>query len=197
MVILTLSDNTTLTFNLKSFEIEKKLYNAWYAISDMYPEVQRKKNIAFLTDQGIKYKYSVYDIKKCKINNTLFDYSTPSKKDIPSKIFENSTIKDKVNDLLGCGGTPDAEKPYPSSINDCKEEIDAVRHELGRLIDRIPDKIWLNISTFLRDCKKNSIPVDISDEFLIERVPQILEADYPELKRIIQEYIDHIRKSTP
>ena len=68
MIKFILINNEVVKFNLKNFDREKSLRNAWYAMSDM--ENAREKKLKITTNKGTTL-YKIKDIKNCVFDESI------------------------------------------------------------------------------------------------------------------------------
>jgi len=99
MVKLELTTGTDVCFNLKSFDREKSLYNAWYSMSDM-PKYQYKK-FEITTDTDVHFLYAIRDIKNCTVTESVYIPPPPQPQSPPQQDGEEGLLQSALKMLMG------------------------------------------------------------------------------------------------
>ncbi len=82
MITITQSNDKEKCFNLKNYEREKALYNAWFSMSDEIKYADKKLKIT--TDTGEILNLKISEIKDCKLEDCVF-CANPEVKNIEDK----------------------------------------------------------------------------------------------------------------
>ena len=69
MITMILKNKETVKFNLKNFDRDQSLYNAWFSMRET--EKYKDKKFKITTEQGIFY-YNINDIQSCLFEKFVF-----------------------------------------------------------------------------------------------------------------------------
>lgn len=70
MITLTLKNNSEKKFNLKDYETEMNLHNAWFAMHD--DKKYKNKRFKIITDMGENLSILISEIKNCEFNESFY-----------------------------------------------------------------------------------------------------------------------------
>jgi len=186
MIRLTLKDKTILRFNLKSFEREKSMHDAWYSMADM-PRYH-KKVLKFHTDQGHDYSYRIEEIESCDFLKKMFEYDTPEIEKAKPKVFENSILNQEASTstekISSIANNPE--------IHDILQKIAEL---FSTLMESIPEKHRRNATLFMTGLKENHIPIDMNDQYLSDVLMQVMDAEESDIPKYVEMYIEYWRKN--
>lgn len=165
-------------FNLKDKEKEKKLFYAWYAMSDM-PKYQ-DKNLKITTDKEEQLLYAIGEIESCR-------YIDEKYVEEENSIGVSSTEATSIEDLT-IGQIFDKYFQYKSDITKSIKEI------LCKTLEGVP-KIKINsIFYFCTRIREKGYILDNNDPAVNKILIDIINSPEDEdIEKFVEQYINHMK----